>query len=299
MRPRLFCFGLGYSAEVLVRRLLAQGWTAAGTARQPERLAEIRALGADAWAFDADHPLPADALAGVTHLLTSVPPGVAGDPVLAGAGDAIRAACGQGLHWLGYLSTTAVYGDWNGAWVDESSALHPTSDRARRRVEAEAAWLALGQDTGAAVQVFRLAGIYGPGRNLLEDLRAGTVHRVVKPGQVFSRIHVDDIATVVQASIARPRAGGVYNVCDDDPAPPQDVITHAAALLGIAPPPEEAYDPARLSPMAQTFWADNKRVSNRLLHDELGAELAYPSYRDGLQALLSKSEASSENSATT
>lgn len=299
MRPRLFCFGLGYAAEVLARRLLAQGWSVAGTARQPERLAEIRAFGADAYAFDAAQPLPDDALDGVTHLLTSVPPGSGGDPVLAGAGGAIRAACRQGLNWLGYLSTTAVYGDWNGAWVDESSALHPTSERARRRVEAEAAWLALGQETGRAVQVFRLAGIYGPGRTVLDDVRNGTARRIVKPGQIFSRIHVEDIATVLQASMARPRMGGIYNVCDDDPAPPQDVIAYAAALLGVAPPPEEAYDPAALSAMAQTFWADNKRVSNRLLSQELGVTLGYPSYRDGLQALVSNRAASSENSAAT
>ncbi len=299
MRPRLFCFGLGYAAEVLARRLLAQGWSVAGTARQPERLAEIRAFGADAYAFDAAQPLPDDALDGVTHLLTSVPPGSGGDPVLAGAGGAIRAACRQGLGWLGYLSTTAVYGDWNGAWVDESSALHPTSERARRRVEAEAAWLALGQETGRAVQVFRLAGIYGPGRTVLDDVRNGTARRIVKPGQIFSRTHVEDIATVLQASMARPRMGGIYNVCDDDPAPPQDVIAYAAVLLGVAPPPEEAYDPAALSAMAQTFWADNKRVSNRLLSQELGVKLRYPSYRDGLQALVSNRDASSENSAAT
>lgn len=280
---RLFCFGLGYSAEVLSRRLLGQGWSVAGTARDRARLEQLRAHGIDAVPFDRDHPLPADALAGATHLLTSVPPDAQGDPVLDGATAAIVAA-GSGLRWIGYLSTTAVYGDWRGAWVDETSPLRPSSDRAWRRVTAEAAWQDLHRHHGLPVQAFRLAGIYGPGRNQLEDVQAGTARRIVKRGQMFSRIHVEDIATVLEASMHQPRPGAVYNVCDDEPARPQDVIAFACELLGQEPPPETPFEQAALSPMAQTFWADNKRVRNTLLHEELEVTLAYPTYREGLRA---------------
>jgi nucleoside-diphosphate-sugar epimerase len=281
---RLFCFGLGYSAEVLARRLLAQGWSIAGTAREPERLEQLRCLGIEAHRFDRDTALPASALEGVTHLLTSVPPDAQGDAVLDGAAEAIVAAKPT-LRWIGYLSTTAVYGDWRGAWVDETSPLRPSSDRAWRRVTAEAAWQDLNRRHGLPVHVFRLAGIYGPDRSQLDDLRAGAARRVVKRGQVFSRIHVEDIATVLQASMAKPRPGAVYNVCDDEAARPQDVIAYAADLLGIEAPPEIPFEQASLSPMAQTFWADNKRVSNTRLHEELGVTLAYPTYRQGLAAL--------------
>ena len=281
----LFCFGLGYSAEVLARRLLAQGWSVSGTAREPARLDALRGMGIQAHRFDRDHPLPSAALAGVTHLLSSVPPDAQGDPVLDGAAQAIVSA-GPGLRWIGYLSTTAVYGDWRGAWVDETSPLRPSSDRAWRRVTAEAAWQDLLRQHNLPVQVFRLAGIYGPGRSPLDDVRAGTARRVVKRGQIFSRIHVEDIANVLQASMGQPRPGAVYNVCDDEPARPQDVIAFACELLGMASPPEIPFEQASLSPMAQTFWADNKRVRNTLLHEELGVSLAYPTYREGLRGLL-------------
>ena len=280
---RLFCFGLGYSAEALARKLLAEGWQVAGTAREPERLAALTALGIKAFRFDRDHPLPAGTLAGTTALLSSIPPEAEGDPVLALCQDAILAAK---LAWIGYLSTTGVYGDWKGAWVDETSPLRPTSERAWRRVAAETAWLDLNRRHGLPVQVFRLAGIYGPGRCALDEVRAGTARRIVKRGQVFSRIHVDDIAQVLTASMARPRGGAIYNVCDDAAAHPRDIVTYACELLGVVPPTEIAFEEARLSPMAQTFWADNKRVRNKLLHEELGVTLLYPSYREGLRACL-------------
>ena len=186
------------------------------------------------------------------------------------------------LRWAGYLGTTAVYGDRQGGWVDEETPLEPTLARADRRARAEAAW----QGSGLPVHIFRLAGIYGPGRNAFTNLRDGTARRIVKPGQVFSRIHVEDIATILEASMAQPRPGRIYNVCDDEPAPPQDVVAYAARLLGIEPPPEQAYETAQLSPMARTFYKDNRRVRNARIKEELGVRLAYPTYREGLQSLL-------------
>ena len=187
---------------------------------------------------------------------------------------------------MGYLSTTGVYGDHGGAWVDEATALTPNTERGQRRLAAEEQWLALHRDHGLPVHVFRLAGIYGPGRNTLDNLRDGTAKRVVKPGQVFSRIHVDDIAGVLLASMARPNPGRAYNVADDEPCPPQDVVTFAAELLGLAPPHEIPFEDARLSPMARSFFADSKRVSNARIKSELGYSLRFPTYREGLKSLI-------------
>lgn len=276
---RLFCFGLGYSAEALARRWLQRGWDVAGTARDAARLAELEAMDIEAFPFDRDRRLPSGALEDVTHLLISVPPDAKGDPVLDMAETAIREALPE-LQWIGYLSTTGVYGDHDGALVDEAVPVNPNAARSRRRAEAEARWQALG------AHIFRLAGIYGPGRSALDDVRAGTAKRIVKSGQVFSRIHVEDIATVLEASMNRPRPGAIYNVCDDEAAPSAEVVAHACALLGVEPPPEIPFEFAHLTPMALSFWADNKRVSNRLMHEELGVRLAYPSYREGLKSLL-------------
>ena len=283
---RLFCFGLGFSARALAARLRPAGWRIAGTTRGAEKAAALRAEGIEAFAFDRGRPLadPVAALAGTTHVLSSVPPDEAGDPVMDHHATDLR-ACG-GLSWLGYLSTTGVYGDRAGGWVDEDSAFEPTGARGRRRVDAERAWLDLYREDGLPVHVFRLAGIYGPGRNALETVRAGRARRIDKPGQVFSRIHVADIAAVLEASIARPHAGRAYNVCDDHPAPPQEVIAHACALLGRDPPPLVPFEAAELSPMGRSFYRDNKRVSNRRIKEELGVALAYPDYKAGLQALL-------------
>ncbi len=236
--------------------------------------------------FDRGRPLddPAAALDGATHLLGSVPPDGEGDAVL--DHHAADIAGLRGLAWAGYLSTTGVYGNRDGGWVDETSELRPTGPRQRRRAEAEARWLALWREHGVPVHVFRLAGIYGPGRSALEAVRAGTARRVHKPGQVFSRIHVDDIVAVLRASMARPHPGAVYNVCDDEPAPPEDVIAYAAELLGVAPPPLVPFEEAELSPMARSFYADNKRVRNERIKAELGVRLRYPDYRAGLRALL-------------
>jgi len=281
--PRsLFCFGLGYTARRLAEGLRAEGWRVAGTAREPGAGGNEIPIRR----FDRDHPL-ADAhgaLAGVTHLLISIPPDADGDPVLDAHADAIAAA--DALEWIGYLSTTAVYGDHEGGWVDEDTPPAPTSPRARARAQAERLWLNYWWGHGIPVQIFRLAGIYGPGRSALDQLRAGTAKRIDKPGQVFSRIHVDDIAAVLRASIARPRGGAVYNVCDDRPAPPGDVVAFAAALLGLDPPPPIPFEEAALSPMARGFYADNKRVRNARIKRELGVALRYPDYESGLRAIL-------------
>lgn len=284
---RLFCFGLGYSAASLAHRLRARGYAIAGTCRGEEKAARLRAGGVEAYLFGEGRPLadPAAALAGTTHLLLSVPPGEAGDPVFAAhAGDIARLA--PRLEWMAYLSTTGVYGDRGGDWVTEETPLAPTTERGHRRLEAEEAWRALAARARLPLHIFRLAGIYGPGRNQLRSVIDGTAKRIVKPGQVFSRIHVEDIAAVLEASIAHPHPGAAYNVCDDEPAPPQDVVAYAAHLLGREPPPEIEFARAELSPMARSFYAESKRVSNRRIREELGVELRYPTYREGLAALM-------------
>ena len=272
-------------------RHLAAGWRITATCRTQDKRAQLAARGIDAHIFDGSASL-ADAtaaLAGTTHLLGSVPAEDAGDPVLACHGGDIARL--KSLRWVGYLSTTGVYGDRDGGWVDEESMLRPTGERGRRRVAAEAGWLDLWHRNRVPVHIFRLAGIYGPGRSAFDSLRSGRAQRIDKAGQVFSRIHVEDIAAVLAASMARPNPGAIYNVCDDDPAPPADVIEQAARLLGIAPPPLIPFEQAKLSDMARSFYADNKRVKNARIKEELGVDLAYPSYREGLAAIL-KSEPS-------
>lgn len=279
----LFCFGFGYSAAALARRLAPAGWRIRATAREAEKAEALHSRGIDTVPFDGTGPLADGALDGISHVLVSAPPGAAGDPVLAEAREALAAAR---PHWIGYLSTTGVYGNRDGAWVDEGSALKPTSERARLRVAAELAWLRFGEDAGATVNIFRLAGIYGPGRSVVDELRAGTAKRIDRPGHVFSRIHVDDIAQVLEAALHRAKPGAAYNVCDDEPVEPRAVIEHAAALLGIAPPPLTPFDAAALSDMARSFWADRKRVRNDRLKRELGVTLLYPTYREGLAAVV-------------
>ena len=282
----LFCFGLGYSALPLARRLSASGWAVSGTCRSAERQAVLCQCGFPAVLFDRDRPLGTASLDGVTHLLVSVPPDAVGDLVVAMHDSDIAAM--RGLSWLGYLSTTGVYGDRGGSWVDETAALLPTGERGRRRVTAEQGWLELWRRCGVPVHIFRLAAIYGPGRSAFDALRAGTAKRIDKPGQVFSRIHVEDLASVLIASMARPRPGAVYNVCDDDPASPAAVVADAAELLGVEAPPLVALEAAGLSPMARSFYDDSKRVANRLIKTELGVRLRHPDYRTGLAAILAE-----------
>jgi nucleoside-diphosphate-sugar epimerase len=285
MTGTLFCFGLGFSAKVVAAQLHAQGWGVIGTSRSLEKAANIAALGYDSHVFDGAGPLSdASVLAPATHMLFSVPAEEEADAVLRWHADHIARL--PNLKWLGYLSTTGVYGNTNGHWVDEATPINPTQARSKRRADAEAGWLRLHSDHGVPVHVFRLAGIYGPGRNQREGVKRGTAHRIVKPGQVFCRIHVEDIAQVLRASMARPHPGAIYNLADDEPAPPQDVVAYATDLLGLPPLPEIPFDQAQLSPMAASFYADSRRVRNDRIKTELGVVLKYPTYREGLQALL-------------
>ncbi len=271
----LLSIGHGYSAQALARRLLPQGWQIIGTTRTEAGAEALRATGVQGLVWPG-----ADlgaALAQATHLLTSVAPGD-GDPVLQAIGPQIAASR---LQWVGYLSTTAVYGHHNGDWVDEATPLAPTTARGAARVQAEADWTAL----GLPLHIFRLAGIYGPGRGPFEKVRDGSARRIHKAGQVFSRIHVDDIANVLHAALLRPHPG-IYNVCDDDPASPEDILGLAAELLGLPPPPIVPYEQADMTPMARSFYAENKRVRNDRIKAVLGVKLDYPTYREGLAAIL-------------
>lgn len=278
---KLLVFGHGYTAGYLTPLLRARGWDVIGTTRSaPDRVA---AAGATPLLWPGDSGALRTALAEADSILVSAAPGPQGDPVLA---EFAQDLAGSAPRWLGYLSTTAVYGDRDGGWVDEDSALMPSTGRARARVEAEAAWQSMAGAHALPLHIFRLAGIYGPGRGPFAKLRAGVAQRVVKPGQVFSRIHVEDIAQALLASIAAPSPGAIYNICDDQPAPPQDIIALAAEMLGMPAPPEVDFADARMSPMARSFYADSKRVSNRRMKHELGVVLRYPDYRSALAAIL-------------
>jgi nucleoside-diphosphate-sugar epimerase len=277
MRKTLLSLGHGYTAQALARRLLPQGWTIIGTTRSADQVDALTGPGVEMILWPGSDL--SDAVARASHVLVSMAPGVDGDPVLTGVPGLFAGAAPE---WVGYLSTTVVYGDHQGGWVSEETPATPGNARGRQRVLAEEQWRA----TGLPVHVFRLAGIYGPGRGPFEKVRDGTARRVIKQGQVFSRAHVDDIAQVLKASMARPRAGAIYNVCDDDPAPPQDVIGHAAELLGLPLPPAVAIEDANLTPMGASFYSENKRVRNDRIKAELGVSLLYPTYREGLAGLL-------------
>jgi nucleoside-diphosphate-sugar epimerase len=281
---KLVCFGLGYSAQVLARRLADKGWQVFGTTRSEEHVRKLREEGFEAALFsgEAASVEASDALASATHVLVSIAPGAGGDVVLAHHAQDLAAA--PALQWIGYLSTVGVYGDHGGAWVDEETSLNPKSERSQMRVAAEKAWIEFGEKSGKGVQLFRLAGIYGPGRGPLENVRQGKGRRIVKKAQVFNRIHVEDIANVLEASIAAPRAGAIYNVSDDEPAPPQDVVTYVAGLLGVDLPREVAFEDTDLFPMGRSFYSENKRVSNARIREELGVKLAYPTYREGMRS---------------
>lgn len=277
MTKTLLSLGHGYSATALTRELLGQGWHVIGTTRSAEKAERLRE-GEVAPLIWPGEDL-AQAISSASHILVSAAPSAEGDPFLLQHRAALTQAT---LEWVGYLSTTGVYGDRDGGWVDETSDLRPATKRGQMRVAAEAEWRAL----GLPLHIFRLAGIYGPGRGPFAKVRSGSARRIIKPGQVFSRIHVEDIAQTLAASIARPNPGAVYNLCDDDPAPPQDVIAFAAELLGCPLPPEEPFETAEMSPMARSIYAESKRVRNDRMKDELGVALRYPSYREGLQSLL-------------
>ena len=282
--PVLLSLGHGYSASGLSRLLAPLGWTIIGTTRSDEKAARLRAAGIEALIWPGGDLGPA--LNRATHILSSVAPG-ATDPVLDALESAIEKAAPH-IVWAGYLSTTAVYGDHGGGWVDESTPLTPGTRRGAERVAAEGRWQALAARSGLPLHIFRLAGIYGPGRGPFEKVMEGTARRIIKPGQVFSRIHVDDIAQVLAASIAHPAPGTIYNVCDDDPAPPQDVLAHAADLLGLPPPPAVPFDQAEMTPFARSFYSESKKVRNDRITGALGVALKFPTYREGLAALLAQ-----------
>jgi NAD dependent epimerase/dehydratase family enzyme len=273
--------GFGFSAEAMSKILDTTLWHITGTSRSAEGIHHIKSLGHEAVLFD-DLKTIDDS---VTHIVSSVPPGPTGDPVLQKLSTELQRRAST-LQWVAYLSTTGVYGDHGGAWVDENTPLTPNTERGQRRVDAESQWLALHEHHHLPLHIFRLAGIYGPGRNALISLKDGTAKRVIRDGQVFSRIHVDDIAGILKASVAKPNPGRAYNVADDEPCPPQDVITYGAELLGIAPPPEIPFEKAELSAMARSFFMDSKRVHNTRVKQELGYEFLYPEYRVGLKSLL-------------
>ena len=288
----LICLGLGYSAEHFVKDFGAKFDQIVGTVRSAERVAALTAGNAgrlEALVFDGKTATDElrRAIAAADAALISIPQDAAGDPVLRAFGDAFAQA--PRLRAIVYLSTVGVYGDHRGGWVDEQTSVAPASARSRRRLAAEEAWQALGARRGITVAVLRLAGIYGPGQNALLQIARGKARRIVKPGQIFNRIHVADIARAIDAAFTRC-ASGVFNIADDEPAPPADPIVFAAQLMGRAAPPEEKFDDvaASLSPMALSFWEECRRVKNDKLKRALGVTLRYPTYRDGLRALFEK-----------
>jgi nucleoside-diphosphate-sugar epimerase len=288
MTKHLLSFGHGFSARALTPLLLDQGFAITGTTRSDDKAKALKATGVTPKIWPGADLR--EELASATHLLISAAPGADGDPVLNALREDITKHA-PNLEWVGYLSTTGVYGDANGDWVDESSPLNPATKRGQMRVAAEADWQSI---ANLPLHIFRLAGIYGPGRGPFSKVRAGTARRIIKKGQVFSRIHVEDIAQILAASIARPNPGAIYNMCDDDPAPPQDVIAHAAELLGMPLPPEVDFETAEMTPMARSFYAESKRVRNDLIKSELGVKLLFPDYRAGLAFLLELERRSGE-----
>ena len=280
MSNTLLSLGHGYSAQALTRRLLPQGWRIIATTRTAEKAERLKTTGVEPVLFPG-HDL-SDLLSQATHVLVSAGPNEHGDPVLNAVKDTIQANA-ERYDWVGYLSTTGVYGDHKGAWIDEDTPLTPSTQRGTWRKEAEEEWQSI---PGLPLHIFRLAGIYGPGRGPFAKVRKGTARRVIKEGQVFSRIHVEDIAQVVEASIHQPNPGRAYNLCDNDPAPPQDVIAYAAELLNMPVPDPIPFEDAEMTPMARSFYAESKRVRNNRIKEELGVSLMYPDYRTGLQAFL-------------
>ncbi len=287
----VFVFGIGYSASFFLRRHRDAFGSVAGTVRTRDRVADLARLGIQAHLFDGATADPAigRALGEADAVLVSVQPSGTAESAFAGHDPVLGRfdlAAAPRLKRIAYLSTIGVYGDHGGAWIDESTPPEPSSGRGRIRLAVEDEWLALGALSGKQVAVLRLAGIYGPGRNVLDDLRDGTARRIDKPGQVFNRIHVADIAGAIAASFRHPAPHGVWNVTDDEPAPASDVVGYGARLLGIEPPPLVPFADAELSPMARSFYGANRRVSNDALKRKLGAALLYPTYRHGLDALL-------------
>jgi nucleoside-diphosphate-sugar epimerase len=288
----LLIFGLGYSARYSLDFLDQHLDSVAATTRSPDKARRMDEQGIVPILFNGDEPSEAviEALDVATHVIVSAAPDADGDAVLRHHGaDIVRAVTSGKLGWIGYLSTVGVYGDSGGDWVDETTPVNPSNERSHWRVTAEEGWLKIGADAEVPTAILRLAGIYGPGRNHFVNLEAGTARRIIKPGQVFNRIHVDDIAATIERA-AVTEADGIFNVTDDEPAASEAAIAYAAELMGVPVPPGIPFEEAELSPMAKSFYADNKRVKNELIKSRLAVELAYPSYRDGLAALWESGE---------
>lgn len=283
MSPFLFCFGLGFTATEVIAQI--PDWGVGGTQRGPVE-PDVEG-GRQITRLQFDGLNPAQNLGPlqdkITHILLSVPPGDEGDPVCKIMGDWISGL--PNLEWVGYLSTTGVYGNLDGKTATEETPYKPSGVRGTKRMKAEQAWLELYEKRNLPVHIFRLPGIYGPGRNQLVSVLSGKAHRITKKDHVFSRIHVEDLAQIIIASMRSPNPGRIYNVSDDMAAPPQDVVTYAARLLKIAPPPFQEFETADISPMARSFYADNKRVSNERIKSELGVSLRYPTYKQGISTL--------------
>lgn len=287
--PSLLALGFGYSAAPVVHALRQEGWSVTATTRSAQKAAAMEATGVSPVVWQAPAPLPSAAVKGADVILTSLSPDAEGCP-------AARAVREEGVRegaTLIYLSSSGVYGDFNGNWVDEDTVPRPSGARGERRLVAEEAWRAIGEAAGARVHLMRLSGIYGPGRNAVESLlgdtagaRSGLGQRIIKPGQVFNRIHRDDICGAVLAVLKAPAAPQVLNVADGHPSPPQDVIAYAADLLGVAPPPEVPFEDAEMSDMAREFYADNKRLRVDRLLSVPGFSLRFPTYQEGLRAIL-------------
>lgn len=288
---KLFVFGLGYSSQAFVQVFGARFEAISGTVRSAEKAAHLRAGGRIMPLIFSDIQRDAGlspAIADGDIMLVSTPPDAQGDPALRAFAQEIAAA--PRLKRIVYLSTVGVYGDHEGAWIDEATAPRPVAGRSNARLAAEDEWRALAARKGVDLDILRLSGIYGPGRNALASLANGTAKRIVKPGQVFNRIHVTDIARAIMACIDAGKPGAVYNVTDDEPAPPQDVVAFAADLLGVEAPPEQDFFTAELTPMARSFYGESKRVSNARIKRELGFTFALPTYREGLRSLLAQGE---------
>lgn len=286
---KLFCFGYGYTSTFLGEELKKTGndWILAGTTRSMTKRRSLRKFGVEAHIFNKDKPLadPNLWLKDTTHLLISTPPDSDGDYTYETHMDDILRQMPH-LKWVGYLSTTGVYGDRDGATVDEQSEIRPSSIRGTRRAMAEKQWLSAWKDFGLPLHIFRLAGIYGPGRSAIDSVRVGIARRIMKAGHAFSRIHVEDIVATLIASMNNPNAGQIYNLADDEAAPSHEVLAYAARLLGKDPPPLVRFEDANLAPITLSFYSDNKRVNNAKIKKDLGVKLKYPNYRLGLEACL-------------
>jgi nucleoside-diphosphate-sugar epimerase len=283
---KLFCFGFGYTAGFLAEKLMAHSWKVAGTTTSAEKRDFLKKSGIEAWLFDQTRniPDPPSTFEQVTHVLLSVPPNASGDPVFNAHGADLAAL--KNLEWVGYLSTTAVYGNKNGSWVDEKTPPAPSSRRGSQRLKAEEQWQSLYLNEGLPLHTFRLSGIYGPTRSAIDSVRSGTAQCIDKPGHMFNRIHVEDIVQVLIASMNKPHPGGIYNLADDAPSASSDVIRFACNLIGTDPPPLVPFDQAEMAPIVRSFYEDNKRIHNDAIKNELGVQLAYPDYHSGLKACL-------------